>query len=94
MVDKIHVISKRPGCWIFAICFAPVYQDPSKARIFEQKVWLTMKVENGKIVEITESDLFRLYLDRGMDDIMDFNQYRKNFENAGCVVIDGGKDNG
>ena len=53
-----------------------------------------MKVENGKIVEITESDLFRLYLDRGMDDIMDFNQYRKNFENAGCVVIDWGKDNG
>lgn len=45
-----------------------------------------MKTENGKIVEITEGDLFGLYLDRGMDDIMDFHEYRRRMEAAGCVV--------
>lgn len=50
-----------------------------------------MKTENGKIVEITESDLFSLYLDRGMDDIMDFYEYRRRMEAAGCVVTEGGR---
>lgn len=45
-----------------------------------------MKIENGKIVEASESELFGLYLDRSMDDIMDFHEYRRRMENAGCVV--------
>jgi hypothetical protein len=45
-----------------------------------------MKVENGKIVEATEGELFSLYLDRGMDDVMDFNEYKYRMEKAGCVV--------
>lgn len=45
-----------------------------------------MKIENGKIVEATENELFSLYLDREMDNIMDFNEYRHRMENAGCVV--------
>ena len=45
-----------------------------------------MKIENGKIVEITEGELFGLYLDRGMDDCMDFHEYRRRMEAAGCVV--------
>lgn len=45
-----------------------------------------MKVENGKIVEITEQELFGLYLDRGMDDVMDFHEYRNRMERAGCCV--------
>ena len=45
-----------------------------------------MKVENGKIVDITESQLFSLYLEREMDDIMDFHEYKKAFEKAGCTV--------
>lgn len=45
-----------------------------------------MKIENGKIIEITESELFSLYLDRGMDDIMDFHEYKHRFESAGCTV--------
>lgn len=45
-----------------------------------------MKVENGKIVQITEQELFRLYLEREMDDVMDFNEYKYRFEKAGCVV--------
>ena len=45
-----------------------------------------MKIENGKIVEATENELFSLYLDRGMDDIMDFHEYRYRMEVAGCAV--------
>lgn len=47
-----------------------------------------MKVTNGKIVEITESELFNLYLNRGIDDIMDFNEYSRRIKNAGCIVKD------
>ena len=47
-----------------------------------------MKVENGKIVEITESELFTLYLKRGMDDIYSFPQYVEMFKKAGCVILD------
>ena len=48
-----------------------------------------MKVENGKIVEATEDELFGLYLDRGMDDVMDFHEYENRMQKAGCVVKDG-----
>lgn len=48
-----------------------------------------MKVKNGKIVEITENELFSLYLEREMDDLMDFHEYRRRMEVAGCVVKDG-----
>lgn len=48
-----------------------------------------MKVENGKIVEVTEDELFSLYLERGMDDVMDFHEYRWRMEKAGCRVKDG-----
>lgn len=42
-----------------------------------------MKVEDGKIVEATEKELFGLYLERGMDDVMDFHEYRRQMEHAG-----------
>jgi hypothetical protein len=45
-----------------------------------------MKIENGKIVELTESELLRLYLARGMDDCMDFMEYRWRMERTGCVI--------
>lgn len=48
-----------------------------------------MKIENGKIIEATEAELFSLYLDRCMDEVMDFNEYRYRMEKAGCVVRDG-----
>lgn len=46
-----------------------------------------MKVENGKIVAATESELFDLYLRWEMDDIMDFNEYKRRMNSAGCVVV-------
>ena len=47
-----------------------------------------MKVGYGKIVQITENELFHLYLDRGMDDIYSFPQYVEMFKKAGCVILD------
>lgn len=47
-----------------------------------------MKIENNKIVEITEDELFDVYLKRGIDDIMDFNEYKRQMKNVGCTVID------
>ena len=46
-----------------------------------------MKIEFGKIVEITEQELFSLYLDRGMDDVMDFYEYISRMEKLGCKVL-------
>jgi hypothetical protein len=48
-----------------------------------------MKIENKKIVEITENELFSMYLERNMDVLMDFREYRFRFEKTGCVVKDG-----
>ena len=45
-----------------------------------------MKIENGKIVEATENELFDLYLKRGMDDIMDFNEYKRQMNKAVTIV--------
>ena len=47
-----------------------------------------MKIEHNKIVAATEDELFDLYLRRGMDDIMDFNEYKMRMKHAGCVVVD------
>lgn len=46
-----------------------------------------MKVEDGKIKEITENELYDLWLRRGMDDIMSFTEYMMRFESAGTNVI-------
>lgn len=48
-----------------------------------------MKVEKKKIVEITESELFDLYLKRGMDEIMSFPDYKWSMERAGTKVTKG-----
>lgn len=45
-----------------------------------------MTVENEKIVKITENELFDLYLNRGIDEIMSFPSYKERFIAAGCVV--------
>ena len=48
-----------------------------------------MKVTDGKIVEITESELYSLYLKRSFDLIMDFKEYRYRMEECGVVVKGG-----
>lgn len=47
-----------------------------------------MKEKDGKIIEITESELFELWLKREMCDIYSFKAYKTMFEDAGCTVID------
>lgn len=46
-----------------------------------------MKIENNKIIEATEDELFSLYLKREMDYIMDFNEYKRQMKKVGCVII-------
>lgn len=46
-----------------------------------------MKIENEKIVEATENELFDLYLKREMDYIMDFHEYKRQMNKAGCVIV-------
>lgn len=46
-----------------------------------------MKVENNKIVEATEDELFDVYLERGLDDIMSFTAYKEAIKRNGCVII-------
>ena len=46
-----------------------------------------MIIENGKIIEAAESELFILYLRREMDYIMDFNEYVRLMKSAGCAVV-------
>ena len=48
-----------------------------------------MKTENGKIVEITEDELFSLYIERGIDIIMSFLDYKTKFAAVGCIVHTG-----
>lgn len=45
-----------------------------------------MKVENGKIAEATEKELFSLYLGNGFDDIFPFPDYLQRMKNAGVVI--------
>ena len=46
-----------------------------------------MKVVNGKIVSATEEEFFRLYLDRGMDDCMDFYELQRH---TGLMLLESG----
>lgn len=47
-----------------------------------------MKVENDKIVEATEDELFDYYLTRGWDDVMSFPDYLEKMKSAGVRVVE------
>ena len=46
-----------------------------------------MKVENGKIVEATENELFAQWLRSGFCDIMSFYEYKWRCEMFGTVIV-------
>ena len=52
-----------------------------------------MKIDNGKIVEATENELYKVYLDRGMDDIVSFTEYKVMMQGADCKIVNGGAEN-
>lgn len=50
-----------------------------------------MKIENNKIVECTEDELFEHYLKAGFDEIFPFTEYKEQCEAHGTKVIKEGK---
>lgn len=46
-----------------------------------------MKIENGKIIEANTDELFRLYLDRGYEDAIDFYEYCNRMQECGCKIV-------
>lgn len=47
-----------------------------------------MREECGAIVEINQMELYRLYLERGMDEAMEFTDYVNAFRRCGCAVTE------
>ena len=48
-----------------------------------------MKIENGKIIEATEDELFNIYLEGQWDNIYSFNKYIELCKMAGTKIIKG-----
>lgn len=46
-----------------------------------------MKIEQEKIVEISENELHKYYLSRGFDDIYSFDDFKRKMIEAGTIVI-------
>ena len=46
-----------------------------------------MVVENGKIIEMTEDELYCMYLDREMELCMDFKEYKTRMIAAGTKIV-------
>ena len=51
------------------------------------KDWCDMVVENGKIIEMTEDELYCTYLDRDLAMCMDFNEYKTRMIAAGTKIV-------
>lgn len=47
-----------------------------------------MKIENGKIAEATESELYDYWLAREMYDLYSFTKYKLLCQDAGTKIID------
>ena len=45
-----------------------------------------MKVSDGKIVEITERELYKRWVEWDFDMMMPFEEFRCRFEEIACVV--------
>ena len=46
-----------------------------------------MKAENGKIIEITEQELYSRYIDGVYYMALDFHEYKMHMENAGTKIV-------
>lgn len=80
-------------CWGIFSWIAYIREDlPEKRRrnsfqFYKIRKEIEMKVEKGKIVEATESELFRWYLEKGYDDFMSFNDYIYQMKKLGVKII-------
>ena len=46
-----------------------------------------MKIENDKIIQATEDELYSYWLSRGWDDIYPFPEYMQRMKDAGCEIV-------
>lgn len=46
-----------------------------------------MTIKDGKIEKATENELFSVYLKRGFDDIMSFDEYKRKCEDFGTEIV-------
>ncbi len=49
-----------------------------------------MLIKGHKIIEATEQELFEYYLQRGFDDIMDFQSYLRQMRKCGVKITEEG----
>lgn len=49
-----------------------------------------MLIKGHRIIEATEQELFEHYLERGFDDIMDFQSYLRELRKCGVKIIEEG----
>ena len=49
-----------------------------------------MKLENNKIVEATEDELYKYWIKSSWCDFMDFNEYKRRCENNGTKIVEEG----
>ena len=54
---------------------------------YQKEAEENMKVENGKIIEITEQELYSRYIDGEYYMALDFNEYKWRMENAGTKIV-------
>lgn len=47
-----------------------------------------MKIENNKVIEVTESELFTIYLEKGYDDLFSFDDYKQHCKELGTKITD------
>ena len=47
-----------------------------------------MKTTDGKIVEITDKELFRVYLSREIDEVMSYREFKDRFKELGCIIVE------
>lgn len=47
-----------------------------------------MKTIDDKIVEITDEELFQLYLSREIYEVMSYREYKDEFKELGCVIVE------
>lgn len=47
-----------------------------------------MKIENGRYVELTMSELMDLYFNNDWDEVFSINEFKNNFISSGCKIIE------
>lgn len=63
------------------------FKSKKRRRKVTVEMEANVKVENGKIIEITEQELYSRYIDGEYYMALDFNEYKWRMENAGTKIV-------